>query len=280
MTTKTLMEIVKDVRDIPSLPTIVIDLLNCIDQDDAGAKTLAEKISLDQALTAKTLRIANSSFYGMPRKVATIQQAISILGFDSVRTLVASVAMLDSFSIKGGENLKMATFWQQSVCTAICAKLLAKHMHADSGQAFVAGLLHDIGRLILVLSDPDRYADTLKYQQENKCHIRMAERKVLGFDHAEVGRELAELWRLPQSIQTAIGAHHEANPKKDGQLATVVQAADKMTCSLVENDEELDIATQNTSDILKMCGINEKTFKEVFDDTKVQFDEIAGFLVS
>lgn len=280
MATKTLMEIVKDVRDIPSLPTIVIDLLSCIDQDDAGAKTLAEKISLDQALTAKTLRIANSSFYGMPRKVATMQQAISILGFDSVRTLVASVAMVDSFSVKRAGNLKMSTFWQQSVCTAICAKLLAKQMHADSGQAFVAGLLHDIGRLILVLNDPDRYADVLKYQQESKCHIRLAERKVLGFDHAEVGRELAELWRLPQSIQTAIGAHHEVNPKKDGQLATVVQAADKMTCSLVENDEELDVATQNTSDILKMCGINEKALKEVFDDTKVQFDEIAGFLVS
>ncbi len=109
MSSKTLNEMIKDVRDLPSLPTIVIDLLGCIDQEEAGAKTLGEKISLDQALTAKTLRIANSSFYGMPRKVSTIQQAISILGFDSVRTLVASVALsgaLDaSIWTRSGNNL-------------------------------------------------------------------------------------------------------------------------------------------------------------------------------
>lgn len=280
MPSKTLNEMIKNVRDLPSMPTIVLDLLHCIDQDEAGSKTLGEKISLDQALTAKTLRIANSSFYGMPRKVSTIQQAIAILGFDSVRTLVASVALTGAFPAGRLGRVNLEKFWQQSIATAICAKLLAKHMRADAGQAFVAGLLHDIGRLILVLNDPDCYGKVLDYQDAKKCHIRLAEHAILGFEHTEAGRELAEHWKLPLMIQTAIGAHHEPSPKRGDPLGAVIQAADKMTCTLVANDEEPDLESQNPNDAWKSAGISEKIFKDVIEMTKVQYDEISGFLVS
>ncbi len=153
-------------------------------------------------------------------------------------------------------------------------------MRADPGQAFVAGLLHDIGRLILVLNDPEHYGEVLDYQKANKCHIRLAERAVLGFEHTEVGRGLAEHWKLPLIIQTAISAHHEPTQKNGGAIASVVQLADKMTCILVENDEEPpDLELQSDSDICKSFGINEKVFEEVLDSAKLQYNEISGFLL-
>lgn len=280
MPTKTLNEMIKGVRDLPSLPTIVIDLLSCIDQDEAGSKTLGEKISLDQALTAKTLRIANSSFYGMPRKVSTIQQAISILGFDSVRTLVSSVAMTSAFPTGKSGRVNLDTFWQESIASAICAKILAKHLRTDPGQAFVAGLLHDIGRLILALDDPERYGQVLDYQEANKCHIRLAENAIFGFEHTEVGRALAECWKLPLIIQTAIITHHEPILKKGAPLGIAIQAADKMMCALVVNGEESqNPESQDSCDVWKSLGISEKAFQDMLEGAKTQFGEISGFLV-
>ena len=144
MTALSTFDVVSTLRDLPALPAIVAELLGSLDRDDAGTKLLAEKLSHDQALTAKTLRLANSSFYGMQNKVTTIQQAIAILGFNSVRTLVVAASITGCFPMDGSGAFDFKAFWRHSVGTALCAKGLARHMSVNPDQAFMVGLLHDI----------------------------------------------------------------------------------------------------------------------------------------
>jgi HD-like signal output (HDOD) protein len=116
----------KNIRSLPPLPVIVIDLLNSFEQQDVNLGELAKKVSRDQALAAKTLRLANSSFYGLSRKVATIQQAITVLGFDSVRALITAAAATDVFSSSIHPAFEFKSFWQLAAGTAVCSKLLAR----------------------------------------------------------------------------------------------------------------------------------------------------------
>ncbi len=279
MATVSITEIVKSIRDLPSLPAVVMELMSCIDQEDSGANLLGEKISRDQALAAKTLRLANSSFYGMQRKISTIPQAIAVLGLNSVRTLVAAVAVSNAFPGSSAGRFDFSMFWRHSIATALCAKALARHMRIDSDQAFIAGLLHDIGRLILVVRFPQEYDAVLDYSATNKCQLLQAERALLEVEHTQVGRALAEHWKFPMSIQDAIGLHHEPDLKKAGPLATAVQVANHVTYAMMRTDAEERVAPQLSQAELEGLGISEAVYRVVFEETMRQFDEVSRILV-
>ena len=143
-------DIVRKLQTLPTLSAVVADLLNCVDQDDIDIATLARKVSHDQALTAKTLRFANSSFFGTQSKVSTIQQAISLIGVQSMRHLIITTALSGHFVDGNCPGFDPRAFWRHSLATAVCCKVLAMHLHLNQDFAFTAGLLHDIGRLVLV----------------------------------------------------------------------------------------------------------------------------------
>lgn len=269
-----LNEIVKRVRDLPSLPALVMDLLNCIDQESAGTKMLGERLARDQALAAKTLRLANSSFYGMQRKVASIPQAIAILGFDSVRTMVASVAVIGAFPSDRTGDFDFDLFWRHSITGAICAKALAKYVRIDGDQAFIAGLLHDIGRLILTVYFPQEYKEVLDYRTENKCRLLQAEFAVMNTDHTQVGRELAEHWKFPLLIQNAIAKHHESTLNRMEPLAVVVQIANHLVLDIVSAQEDNHVASALPASMLAVLGISESVVQEVREKAKLQSEEV------
>lgn len=271
-------DIVKNVRDLPSLPAVVMQLLTCIDQEDAGSRLLGEKISHDQALAAKTLRLANSSFYGMQRKVSSIQQAIAILGFDSVRMLVAAVAVTGAFTGGSSGRFSFDTFWRHSVATAICAKLLSRHMRVDKDNAFIAGLLHDIGRLVLVVRYPEQYEAVLEYSEANNCRLLEAERRVLGIEHTQVGRALAEHWKFPATIQNAVSRHHDTDMKKAEPLVAAVQIANGITFGLAPAATDENMTPPLSAETLNEFGIGEAMHRELLDETARQFEEVSQML--
>ena len=144
MTRLSFEHIIRQIQELPSLPVVVLELLSSMDQDDTDVHVLAQKIELDQGLAAKTLRIANSSFYGMQSKVTSIPQAVSVLGFHSIRTVVTACALTGSFApVSGGFDFQ--AFWRHSLATAVAARLLAPHLRVNPETAFTAGLLHDLG---------------------------------------------------------------------------------------------------------------------------------------
>jgi putative nucleotidyltransferase with HDIG domain len=225
-------QVVKSVRDLPTLPSVVLDLIGSFERADVDVTTLAEKMSRDQALAAKTLRLANSSFYGLAAKVKTVKQAIVVLGFDSARALAVASSVIDTFSGSKSQQIDVASFWRHSIAAALCAKSLARHANLDQDYAFIAGLLHDIGRLLLASSFPDEYAQVLAYCALNDTTTSEAELRVLGVDHQRTGQMLAEAWKFPPVIQRAIGQHHAPAAADLCDVPGVVHAANAMVQAL------------------------------------------------
>src|SRR5512132_1939582 len=146
--------VVARVRELPALPAVVTELLVCFEQDNVRTDAIAERIARDQAIAARTLRLANSSFYGMPCEVKTIREAIAVLGLRSARTLVTAVALRNRFGATPAAGIDLDAFWRHTIATALAARSLARTLHTARDEAFTAGLLHDIGRLVLATGYP------------------------------------------------------------------------------------------------------------------------------
>jgi putative nucleotidyltransferase with HDIG domain len=279
MTVLALDDIAKGIRNLPSLPVVVLEVLKSFEQPDASTGMLAEKVAMDQALAAKTLRIANSSFYGLSRKVTTIQQAITILGFDSVRTLIAAAAVTDVFAGSRHGAFDFKGFWRHAIGAGLCAKMVARHMKLNQDYAFVCGLLHDIGRLVLVTRFPEQYAEAMKYRAEKDCFVIEAERAVLEIDHAVVGRALAEYWKFPLIMQKAIANHH--NPQGDdlSDIPAVVHVAEATAHALDLTQDEDDLVPVVAEDAWNSLGLEAAVFRNVCRDTEEEFEEACQILV-
>ncbi len=279
MTTLSITDVIKTLRDLPALPVVVIELLSNLDQEDANTHVLAEKVSRDQALTAKTLRLANSSFYGMQSKVTTIQQAIAILGFNSVRTLVTAAAVIGNFSQSEHVAFDFKVFWRHSIATALCAKAMARHLRVNQDHAFIVGLLHDIGRLVLVTRSPAHYVEVLAHQAAQDCYMLEAERTVLGIDHAMVGRALAEHWKFPVLLQKAIDNHHTPDTSDAASLSSIVHVADGIFPALDLSGDEQDLVPPVSLAAWTALGLEQEVLMRVFRETDAQFEEACQILV-
>ncbi|MRW94226.1 HDOD domain-containing protein [Duganella sp. FT80W] len=219
-------EVVRHIHDLPSLPAVVAELLSSMEQDDVDLHYLASRIARDQALTAKTLRLANSSFYGMPSKVNSIQQAMAVLGLHSVRTLVTACGVIGAVPPSPAVPLDFHTFWREAVATAVWARALARHLRQSPDTAFTAGLLHNLGTLVLATRFPAQYAAVPAWRHEHQdASVAEAELAVFGVDHAQAGSALAAHWKFPPAIQDAIRQQHCANA---GGLALVVGLAQQL----------------------------------------------------
>jgi HD-like signal output (HDOD) protein len=206
-------EVVRRVHDLPSLPAVVAELLSSMeDEDDIDLNYLAGRLALDQALTAKTLRLANSSFYGMPSKVISIPQAMSVLGLHSVRTLVTACGVIGAVPKAAGTPLDFDAFWRHAIATAVWARALARHLRQSPDTAFTTGLLHNLGTLVLATRFPEEYAAVPLWRSAHQdASVAEAELAVFGVDHTEAGRALAAHWKFPLAIQDAISQQHRAD---------------------------------------------------------------------
>jgi len=272
-------DIVKNLEDLPSLPAVVMELLSSIDQEGVDISVLAKKVSHDQALTAKTLRLANSSLYGLQVKVTTIQQAITFLGFQTTRNLITAAAVTGCFAEGQCPGFDDKAFWRHSIATAACAKVLARRMRFNQDYAFTAGLLHDIGRLVLVSSYPALYQQVLAYRDTNDCPVLEAERAVLGVDHVVAGVALAEHWNFSDTMKMAIQQHHDPEAPGAGFLATIIHVANSIVHALDLAREENDLVPAVSSVAWTALGLNEEAYLHVFRETELQFEEITTILM-
>jgi putative nucleotidyltransferase with HDIG domain len=272
-------DIVSKLQDLPSLPAVVMELLTSLDQEDVDISVLAKKVSHDQALTAKTLRLANSSTYGLQVKVTTIQQAITFLGFQTTRNLITAAAVTGCFAGGRCAGFNDKAFWRHSIATAACARVLARRMRFNQDYAFTAGLLHDIGRLVLVSTYPERYSEALAWRAANDCDMIAAERAVLGVDHVVAGAALAQHWNFSDTMRLAIAFHHAPEQPGAGFLATIVHVANAIVHALDIAREDDDLVPRVSSVAWTALGLNEEAYLHVFRETELQFEEIATVLM-
>ena len=225
MTIDRVEHILSRVRTLPALPTVVYKLLKLVESPTSTATDLSEVISKDQALTARILRLVNSSFYALRCEVVKVSHAIALLGFVAIKNLALGLGVIDMFgrSREGGE-LDGAAFWEHSLCCATAARLIAERVRfAPAEEAFVAGLLHDIGKLVLLDHFRTELDTALRLARDEVMALPVAERLVLKTDHAVVGEALAEHWRLPHALRGAIVGHHRVSPTD--RLSNIVYVA-------------------------------------------------------
>jgi putative nucleotidyltransferase with HDIG domain len=266
------------VRDLPSLPAVVMDLLDSIEQDDIDISVLARKVSYDQALTAKTLRLANASAFGLQVKVTTIQQAITFLGFQTTRNLIMAAAITGCFPAGRCPGFNDKAFWRHSVATAVCARALARRMRFNQDYAFTAGLLHDIGRLVLVTAYPEAYRMVIDLRTSQPGGWVQAERAVLGVDHVDAGVALAERWNFSDIMRQAIAYHHAPDLQGAGFLAAIVHVANAIAHAL-DLAREPDEVVPRVSDVAwDAMGLNEEAYLHLFHETEQHFEGMSAIL--
>lgn len=233
-----MQDLLENLHQLPAVPAVVQELIQSFDDPSLDAQHLAEKIGHDQALAAKVLRVANSAFYGLPRQVGSIQEAVVVLGFSTVRSLVLSAAFVDAFSSGTPSCVERNTYWRRSVATATFAKSLAKCLRQDSEMAFSAGLLHDIGIMVLDVCAHERFAAVWEAAQREGADLIAEERAALGFDHAELGAEVTRRWKFPSSIEDAIHYHYQPERQPFQMLTGIVQAASLLEQAMEEGCTE------------------------------------------
>lgn len=272
-------EVMQKIRDLPVLPAIVQDLIT-VGKDDVDIHVITRKVSLDQALSAKTLRFANSSFYGLQSRVTTIQQAVTLIGVDAVRHVVTATTLTSYFPQNDCEGFNFITQWRHSIAAAVCARVLARHLRVNQEFAFTAGLLHDIGRLVLATHFRDEYEAVIAYRNDQDCEWLAAERAVMGVDHVVAGEALATQWNFSETIRGAIAGHHDPEAQKGHSLAAIVHVANAIVHALDLSDLEDDIVPPVSTAAWEGLGLDENAYQQIFRETELLFEEVSRVLLA
>ncbi|MCS7272824.1 MAG: HDOD domain-containing protein [Fimbriimonadales bacterium] len=235
--------IVQKVKELAVLPQVVHQILHLTSNPNTTVRDLERLIAIDQGMSTRVLNTVNSAYYGFSRKIASVRDAVMLLGFKTVRNLAITVSVFDMFVGKTDrQNLRRGKWWRHAIDTALCARLIASQVDGVSpDEAYTAGLLHDIGKPLL-----DRYGDA-PYEQVEDLMAQgvpelLAERQVFGCDHAEVGRIVSQHWGFPEKLVEAIGEHHAETPGDwhDAKLVAVTLVANCIAHALRQPDSSDD----------------------------------------
>jgi putative nucleotidyltransferase with HDIG domain len=235
MTARTwsLEELVKNTSDLPSIPAATIAVMKETESPTGSSLSVSKHLMQDQALTARVLRLANSAYYGLSRQVVEVPEAVVVLGMRSVRNLclVASTFPWMSKPLTG-YDLPAGALWTHSFAVAIGAQLVAQRSGQQRADlAFTAGLLHNLGKVVLNLWLEKRLEDMHALAARENLTFDEVERRVLGFDHAQVGAHLADTWNLPKLLVDVIRYHHEPMATEE-RLVDTVHVSDLLATSL------------------------------------------------
>lgn len=263
MSRKTANEIAAAVRQLPSLEPVVVRLLASFEDSDVDTNVLAHEVAQDQALVARVLRLANSSFYGLQARVGSLREAVMVLGFRNVRAAVVAIVVTRCFVARNVPGFDFVTFWKHSTAVGIAAREIARRCRRPEDVAFTAGLVHDIGVLALLSVAPAEMAEVLAYGRQHGCKIRDAERALLGIDHSEVGACLARQWQWPASLGDSIALHHEPDDATADSLANLVHLADVTVRALGVAGDASAAVPQVSDMVLSRLAINSDDLKGV-----------------
>jgi HD-like signal output (HDOD) protein len=215
---------------VPTIPSVLVRVDRVLSEPDSAAAEVAQAISNDPALASKVLRIANSAYYGLKAQVTSLDLAVALLGFKIVRNIVVTATLLEAFSdVASGVPVRPEEFWKHSMRAAVAGKMIhTRILKADKStadDAYIAGLLHDLGKLVLLDGTRRAYFDLVQGALAAGCPLVTREDDSLGFNHTDVGALLATRWNLPATVVAAIQGHHqppgESHEPKTAALAHV-----------------------------------------------------------
>ena len=209
--------VINGIQELPTLPLLAQKLQDVMDDPLSSAEDAARIIEADQSLAAKVLSLVNSAYYGLPREITKISQAVPLLGFRATSQIALGISVINLFNEKGVKKFDREGLWRHSIACAICAQMIAKKAsYPRPEDCFSGGLLHDIGKLVLDQFLHDELTLILSETEKGEISFLDAERSHLGIDHAVIGEWLARKWRLPLPVVVSIRHHHEPVEQRVG----------------------------------------------------------------
>jgi HD-like signal output (HDOD) protein len=259
----------EETHTMPMLPKVVQEVTQLLNSGDVDIKTLADKINHDQVLSARVLRMSNSAYFGCSRTVSTIEEAVSLIGLEKLKTLVIASGVTSAFTDVPGLDLKR--FWQHSLVTASIARQIGTELSLEADAAYIAGLMHTVGQLPIHMVFP-----TAGKKIEEACKGRSVlerntvERSILGVDHNQVGEKLAKLWNFPEDISRVIRYYTDPLNNAACELAPVVYVAAHIAFDLESGKEPQYIAETLSRDVSAKLGL---------EDTEALADRIESYRI-
>lgn len=267
--------------ELPSLPRAALKVVSLIQDPEVDLPTLGKAIELDPALASRLVRLSNSSLFGLSREISSVRQAMVILGLRTVKMAALSFTLLPAIPTSKQDERTLAACWRRLLTNAMACRLLAKLFAIDQEEAFLAGLLQDIGLMVFAHGAPREYGELLEDAQlEEAPSLVELEREIFGGDHAAIGAKLLERWSLPVALVDAVRRHHEvtltddlANHERD--LAMLLSVADSVTEFLLNPTNR---NLERFTDLSIYFGESTSEVDQFVQRLEMQVQELAGML--
>ncbi len=282
MTQDELLDKILSSAELPTLPTVASQLISLTAREDATLADIGDLVSHDVSLSAKILKVSNSAFYSFPQQIGSIQQAVSILGMNAVRSLVLSFSFLTMRGGKATTCFNFEKFWEKSLATAVAARLiLEKVKGVDAEEGFITGLLQNLGELILARTFPAEYEQVLQKLGDDVGDSCSVERDILGGDHTLVGTRVAKSWGFPESLVAPLEFHHEPEKYsgKNAVIRTTIKAvylSDQLANILFSEKPEA-FHKKFQKEAVKLLGLGGEAIESILEQLHIRVKEAGTY---
>lgn len=219
---------IKQIDNLPTLPTVYAEVDKLCKNPDVSSDELSNVIETDPSISLKLLSLANSAFFGFSRQIKSVKDAISLLGNQTVQNTILNIAVFEATkNLKETGGLDKSGFWVHSSAVGSSARTISEKLKLDRDECFTAGIIHDMGKIILDSLYSEFYREVLELVKKENASIKDAEEEVIGLNHCQIGQELCESWQLPAELIDAVAYHHmPSSAQKDSQIAALVNLGD------------------------------------------------------
>lgn len=275
-------KIYSKIDELPTLPSTVTRLLTLFEDKRSNVSLITEIVQKDPALAAKILKVANSAYYGFSQKISNLERAIALLGFNMIKSLVISIGVMTSISLKNKTTVSIKDLWNHCVTTAILMREMGKRINNDneSDHLFILGLLHDIGMVVFdqFFSEDFQEVINIATSVERKDFYKI-EQKIIGFDHGEVGGMLLARWNFPKIISLSVTNHHHDLLKGEelSKETMLLKLGDIISHSDIQTEENSKEINEEQNRILEYLGVTNDFIREMLDFKESVKDEIESF---
>ena len=270
-------KMISTLGELPSSPKIVSTIMQLTSDPNTEITTLEKHLLADPSLAAKLLKLSNSAFYGQKKSVSTLKQAILIIGFHTLRSLVVAASIHSLYSKMGRDSIENK-LWEHSLATAIACRLLAlKTRHMQYEEIFMAGLLHDIGKLVMSQKLGENYENLCRKVESEHLQFYDEEKQAFGFTHCDVGMVLMNKWNLPQGLINAVYKHHDTNPE-DGRSGEDMDPAKMPIEFILDVGNQLAKRLDYGFDDFRVESLQELTFSKAAGIDDEEYEELKSRL--
>lgn len=277
-------QVVSNIRNLPTPPVVFHQIQKVLNDPKVSAAQVAAILAEDPAMSVKVLKMTNSAFYGLSREIESVKQAVVIIGMEAIRNLVLSASVLDMFKGKANDQEFQEKFWRHSLATAFCSRILARRLRSkgmvDPDAAFSAGLLHDIGKIVLCCFLPTEYEKFVQEREQNRTAASYEiEEKALGYTHAQIGSLLAVQWKLPTKLGESITFHHQPElPAVPEPVCYIVHLANYIAKKTFYEGPDIDLIGLPNPGALEFVGGTEADVTAVSDLLREEYLKSETFM--